>query len=141
VALGYFLESDREQVVRRTQELVDAVNARDWKAFSARLDPDVRFFVYNGRDQMTQGAAKSVESVGVKNISIGGFEVTPETNAYRVDFRAMADIDVTSRRTPTDWRFYWSRDAATKAFLLYQIEYVPNPQFGQDAVNSRLVRP
>ena len=53
----------------------------------------------------------------------------------------MADIDAAAYRTPTDWRFFWARDAGSKKFLLYKIEFVPNPQFGQAAVFSRLVKP
>ncbi|HEX8340300.1 MAG TPA: hypothetical protein VF624_05270 [Tepidisphaeraceae bacterium] len=141
VALGHLLESDSEQVVRRTEEIVAAVNDRDWKAFAARLDPDVRFFIYNGREQFAAGAAKTVEAVGVKNVSLSGFVVTPEPGAYRVDFRAMSDVDVAGRSVPTNWRFFWSREPGSGAFLLYNVENVPNAQFGGDAVTSRLVRP
>ena len=142
IAAGYGLESDREHVIRRTEEIARTVNDRDWKAFAALLDKDIRFHTYNGREQFASGAAKTVEVVGVKNVAFSGFNVTPEAGAYRVDFRAMADVDVTGgRRTPTDWRFYWSRDPASGAFLLYDIENVPNSQFGGDAVTSRLVRP
>src|SRR4051812_26575602 len=34
------VETDREQVIRRSQELVKAVEARDWPAFTSILSPD-----------------------------------------------------------------------------------------------------
>ncbi len=134
-AMSYFLESPTEIVTRKTKELARSVDTRDWSAFEKLLDPKVRFWTYNGRDAMVAGASKSAEQVGVKNITVSGVGVKHEPGVYIVDFSAVADVDVTGRRFPTNWRFYWS----DKDYLLYRIDYVPNPQFGEDAIFSRLV--
>ncbi len=135
--VGYAFESGRETAIRKTQELTAAVDQRDWATFKSLLDPQVRFWNYNGQDNLTTGAEKSAEGVGVKNISVSISEIKEEPGSYIVDFSATADIDAIGRRMPTNWRFHWAKSD----FLLYRIDYVPNPQFGEDAVFSRLVPP
>lgn len=134
-SLSYFSESPTEIVTRKTREIAHSVDTRDWSAFEKLLDPKVRFWTYNGRDAMVAGASKSAEQVGVKNITVSGVVVQHDPGVYIVDFAASADVDVTGRRIPTNWRFYWS----DKDYLLYRIDYVPNPQFGEDVIFSRLV--
>lgn len=139
--VGRVFETGEERVVGATKELVRSADVRDWKTFAALLDPGVRFAMYNGRDQLTSGAAKTMDRVGVKNVTLGNFEVVPEPGSYTVAFTATADIEVTSRRAPTDWKFFWAKDRAGEGYLLYRIEPLANRQFGTDPVMSRLVTP
>jgi len=136
-SVGYVFESGFEKATRKTEELAAAVDKRDWAAFKLLLDPQVRFFTYNGKDEFAVGAEQSAEKVGVKNISVSIGEVTDVPGGYVVDFSATADIDAVGRRMPTNWRFHWGKPD----FLLYRIDYVANPQFGEDAVFSRLAPP
>lgn len=136
-AVSHFLESPHERVARQTEEFAAAVDRREWDKFSALLDPKVKFWMYDGKDPLRQGAEKSAEAVGVKDITLSNMLIKDEPGVYVVDFSASADIDRMPQRIPTNWRFYWDADT----FLLYRIENIPNPQFGQDAIFSRLVRP
>ncbi len=138
--LGTIIESDRERVARNTRELAKAVDERDWKAFRALLDPKVTFVWYSGADALTKGAEKSAEQVGAKNITVSGIQISDEPGGHVVDFMAMADVDTGAPRTPTNWRFYWAKNA-DGSFSLYRIELVPNQQFGTEPVLTRLVRP
>ena len=73
IALGYFLESDREAVVRETREIIAAVNNRNWKDFSAHLDPEVRFFRLRRPRRVDPGGRK-----------ISGGDERPQHFAWRV---------------------------------------------------------
>ena len=138
---GRVFETGIERVSRETRELVQAADQRDWKTFSRLLDPSVRFAIYAGRDQLTAGAAKTMDQVGVKNVTVGNMEVKPEPGGYTVSFTATADIEVTSRRAPTDWKFFWAKDRAGDGYLVYRVEPLPNRQFGTEPVLSRLATP
>lgn len=132
------LESGRERVIRHTRELADAVERRDWPSFRALLDPKVSFVWYKGADELTRGAEKSADQVGVKNITLSGMEIKDEPGGYVVDFMATADIDI-GPRAPTNWRFYWAKND-DDSYSLYRIELLPNQQFGTDPVLSRLAK-
>lgn len=141
MALGHFLESDREIVERRTRELASAVDRRDWQAFGDLLDPKVSFEKYYvDKASLLSGAQATAERVGVKNITVTGLDTKYEANAYQVDFTASADIDIfNGGRAPTNWRFFWAKSPQTGEFLLFDIRAMPNRQFGTEAVTSRLV--
>ncbi|MBC7783581.1 MAG: nuclear transport factor 2 family protein [Burkholderiales bacterium] len=141
LVMATVLESTHEALARKTREIAEAVDKRDWPKFSALLDPEVRFYFYNGRDQLTKGAEKSAEDIGVKDITIGNIEINEDANAYQVDFTATADLSIASRRAPTNWRFFWTRPTPDADFLLFRIDYVPDEKLGQDAISNRLSRP
>ncbi|MGN6506112.1 MAG: hypothetical protein ACTHM6_11170 [Tepidisphaeraceae bacterium] len=141
VLIGHFYETDQERVIAETRELVMSVDQRDWKTFKSLLDPQVRFAMYAGRDQLTAGAEKTVEQVGVKNIGIGGIETKAVPGGYDVTFTATADIDIGAHRAPTNWKFSWAKEPGQHRFVLYRIEPLPNPQFGTEPVLTRLARP
>lgn len=140
MALGHFLESDREAVERRTRELAAAVDRRDWKTFGEMLDPKVSFEkFYVGKDSLVAGAEATVDKVGVKDITISGVETAFRANAYDVTFRATAEIREIGQRAPTDWRLTWAKDPKTDQFVLLDVRFIPNAQYG-DAVTSRLAK-
>lgn len=146
LAAGLFVvsklvETDRELVTRQTKELVSAADRGDWKAFSALLDPQVGFYFYKGRDALTNGAKKTIDSVQVRNITIGNLESKPEPGGYSVSFTATADIAMMPQRAPTNWKFIWAKALTGDGYLLYKIEKLPDPNFGTDHVMSRLSRP
>ncbi len=135
--VSYLLESPHEKVIRQTQQIAAAVDGRDWKTFGDMLDPKVRFWQYDGSENLKAGAEKSAERVDVKNIVLSDIHVTDEPGAYRVDFRATTDIASMPHRLPTNWKFFWY----ASDFKLYKIEYVPDDKYGSDAVFSRLIKP
>ncbi|MDB5327043.1 MAG: hypothetical protein JWM57_2612 [Phycisphaerales bacterium] len=141
VVLSRLVETGSERVTRQTRELVAAADSRDWKGFARHLDPKVSFLFYAGREQLTSGAAKTMDAVGVKNVTVGNFEVKPEPGGYTVTFTATADVNMMPQRPPTNWKFLWAKDPASDGYLLYRIEKLPDPQFGTEPVTSRLVRP
>jgi hypothetical protein len=136
-AVSHFLESPHERVVRQTEEVAAAVDKREWDRFAALLDPKVKFWLYDGKEALRINAERSAESVGVKDITLSNMVIKDEPGAHIIHFSAAADIDRAGRRIPTNWRFHWDADT----YLLYRIDHVPNPTFGDDAVFSRLVKP
>ena len=139
VVVGKLLESDREQAERLTQDVGRTVNARDWNGFSALLDPKVKFLGYPNRQAVVDGSRHTAERLSVSNIVISGVEITEEPGTLIANLTATADVGGASYRLPTNWRFYWGKND-NAPLTLYRIEYVPNPQFGQDQVIGRFVK-
>ena len=145
VLTSYMLESGREKATRLTREIASAVDARDWEKFDALLDPKVRFSpIYNGKAELSAGAKKSADAVGVKDISLTGIDVRDEPGGYTVTFMATADVTTGGgRRVPTNWKFYFGTSSTGDAdsMLLYRIEALPGQLLGSEPIIQRLVRP
>ena len=140
-AVGHVFESGREKALRLTREIPEAIDRRDWKRFAGALDPKARFHFYTGRDELVHGTQQTVERVDVKNITVSGIELADEPGGYVTNFMATADIGTASYRLPTNWRFYFAKNATGDDLVLYRIEHVADPRLSQDTVLSRLVRP
>lgn len=139
--LGRLIETGAERVTRETNEIVSAADRRDWKAFSALLDPKASFASYGGRDQLTRGAMKTMDSVGIHNVAISGIEARPEPGGYTVTFTATADVAAMPQRAPTNWKFLWVKDRTSDNYLLLTITPLPSQQFGTEPVIERLAKP
>lgn len=137
--VGALVETDREKVLRETREVVTAVDKHDWGKFTSLLDPHVQFAFYSSRDDLVKGAQRTVDLVGVKNVSVGNLTAAPEPGGYTVDFLATADIEANGQRVPTNWRFSWMKQG--NGFALYRIQPLPSAFLPAEAVTSRLARP
>src|SRR5687768_7812820 len=72
--VSWFLDSDVERAVKRTRDLVDAVEDHDWPRMRSLLDPKVSFYFYNNRDQIVAGAKTASEEFGLTSIMISHLE-------------------------------------------------------------------
>ncbi|MBC8106816.1 MAG: hypothetical protein H7Z14_09525 [Anaerolineae bacterium] len=105
---SYFFDTDAEKVTRKTERLVAAVNARDWKTFESILDPQTRFTIYRNRDDIVKGAKESADAIGLKSARITGMTVDKKDTVISIDLRALSEQDRTGGRPiVTDWRFDW----------------------------------
>ena len=109
LALTSFLfDTDQEKVTKQTERLVQAVNARDWKAFESVLDAQTRFAFYRDREMIVRGAKQTADDIGLKSVRITGMTVDKKDSVITVDLRAMSEQDRTmGRPVVTDWRFDW----------------------------------
>lgn len=138
--LGSAVETDREAVIRRTHEVAQSVDKRDWNAFGKLMDDRVQLSpVYNSRDDMVKGATMSADHVNVRNITLSGIETKPYQNEFQVDFQAIAGIDMTGQRPfRSNWRFYWRK--LSSEWLLYRIEPLPGGDVQVPEIMKRLLK-
>ena len=105
---SFFFDTDAEKVTRKTEQLVQAINARDWKTFESILDPKTRFAFYGDRDAIEKGAKQTADDIGMKSASITGMTVEKKDTVIQIDLRAYSEQDRTAGRpVVTDWRFDW----------------------------------
>ena len=105
---SYFFDTDAEKVTRKTEQLVSAVSARDWKTFESILDPQTRFTIYRNRDDIVKGARDTADAIGLKGARITGMTIDKKDTVISIDLRAMSEQERTMGRPMlTNWRFDW----------------------------------
>jgi len=104
--VSYFLDSDREKVVKRTHALVQSVEARDWNRMGDYLHPNVAVSAFTGREQVVNGTRRAAEYSDLRQARIVSLDATvmPD-HIIRVTMR----VNGTTRdgSLPTDWTLEW----------------------------------
>jgi hypothetical protein len=76
LGMSYFVDTDLETAVRKSKQLVDAVEKRDWPRLNSIPSPNVSLWMfgstelYSNRKQLVAAAQEAVDRYGVKNIRI-----------------------------------------------------------------------
>jgi len=105
--VSFLLDSDREKVVKRTNALVQSVEARDWNRMATYLHPNVAVSVFAGRDQGGQRHAPGAEYSDLRQARVVSMDATvlPD-QIIRVTMR----VNGTTRdglAFRTDWTLEW----------------------------------
>ena len=109
--LSFFLDSDREKVMKRTRGLVESVNTRDWNRMGIYLHPDVTVSMWAGRDRVVNAAKSAAESSDLKDVRTASLDATvlPDDT-----IRAMLRVTATMKdgTSFTDWTLEWEKTDA-----------------------------
>jgi hypothetical protein len=115
IALNYFVETDKEKVLRHTRELVTAVQDRDWNKMKSLLSPQVSLgtpkgTVYSNRDVLLKGATDSVEQYQLKSASITSLDVEQTQTVITATLNVWTVQDATyGRPLPSGWQLVWEQ--------------------------------
>ena len=105
---SFVFDTDAEKVTRKTEQLVDSINARDWKTFESILDPRTSFTIYKNRDDIVAGAKLTTDAIGLKSARITGMNVDKKDTVITIDLKALSEQDRTmGRPILSEWRFDW----------------------------------
>jgi hypothetical protein len=139
--LSWFVMTDKEHCEKQTRQMVAAVDHRDWPALEKLLDAHTSLEgVYKDRDEIIDGAKKTVDAIGLSSVSITGTEVKQVDTVITVDLAIMSDQDVTMGRPAiTNWRFDWENTGT--GWKLVRIEPLQGEQVSRDEVLKRLEHP
>jgi hypothetical protein len=115
--VGRVMDTDREIVEKRSRQLVDAVEKRDWNTLRSLLDPKASVAtpsgaVYSNRDLILAGAQLGTEQYGIKNIRILSLESRQDGTMITVDMDLISDQGLTGQPFPTSWQFEWQELSA-----------------------------
>jgi hypothetical protein len=106
--VSYLADTPTEVVGKRTHQLVDAVENRDWPAFTKLLDAQVNLGPYQGRDMLVAGAKASVDAAGLKWANVLSMNVEPRgPKSFTVRMNCLSDQQRTARPVPSDWELTW----------------------------------
>ncbi len=113
---SWFMESDREIVIRQTRELLASVEKRDWSRLEKLLSPDMVVSINDlqieGRPKVIDTVRLSADKYDVKNLRVVGAMSTTTLNDV-ITVTVQVSIDV--REWPnlvTNWQMEWEKTAA-----------------------------
>jgi hypothetical protein len=92
--------SQREQMEKRTRQIVSAIDRKDWNALASLLDPNTALgtasaAIESGRDAIVQRTKTVCESKGVKSLWIAGIQ------SQQTDTLITVSVDVISNQDAT----------------------------------------
>jgi hypothetical protein len=123
--ISFFVETDKDKCERQTNELVTAVQKRDWSKFSSLLDPDVSLdtpfaTIYANRDALVEGAKIQCDRQGLSNVSGKATDELQDAGGITVDLDAFCEGTGSSGMTvPSSWKLLWVRTG--KEWRLHEI--------------------
>jgi 4-amino-4-deoxy-L-arabinose transferase-like glycosyltransferase len=135
---SWLVQTDKEYVGNRSRQIVAALDRRDWSALDGLLDPHTSLEgVYKNRDQIINGAKKTVDTIGLSSMSITSMDVKQTDTVITVDLNILSSQDLTlGRPTITSWRFDWENTGT--GWKLVRIEPLPNGQISKEDIVQHL---
>jgi hypothetical protein len=110
-------ETDVERVERQTREMIEAVEAGEWRTLRELMDPtaslgvaDGRLSIYQNRDDIVYGAQTAAEQFGLRAVRIRSMESRQTQTLITVTVRAWSEQDATlDRPLPSEWQLDWQQ--------------------------------
>lgn len=139
MVVAYFVDTARESAIEKTQQIVKAVDKRDWTAFSALLDNKTSMLIYRGKQQLTDGARRTTDRIGLKSVRLLSTEAVQNDSRITVDIGCLSEQEAMPYPQPTNWRFTWQNSG--DGWYLGSIEYISNANLPVDRLRGQLVAP
>ena len=123
--ISYFVETDKEICERQTNELVKAVQTRDWSKFSSLLDPDVSLgtpsdSIFANSKALVDGAKSDCDRYNLTNMSAHVTNVQQDAAGVVVDLDASSEMTATMGfAVPSSWKLVW--DKTGKDWRLHEV--------------------
>ncbi len=107
-ALSFFIDTDREKVIKRTRQLVQAVEKKDSATFASLLHPRASLFNMD-KEELVSVASKAADNYHLTSINIGGLEAKTAPDGIVATFSAGAAVDsgAGAGNVPTTWEILW----------------------------------
>jgi hypothetical protein len=139
MVVAWFVDTPTETAVRKTRLMITSVESRDWPTFASLLDHRSSMLIYRGKQQLAEGAEKSVDRIGLKDVRVVGLEAEQKQSLINVDVSLLSEQEVSPYPHPSSWRFAWQTDGS--GWYLARIEPLPQGDFTPDQVNRNLTPP
>ncbi|HEV8607138.1 MAG TPA: hypothetical protein VGQ99_17490 [Tepidisphaeraceae bacterium] len=109
--LSFFLDSEREKVIKRTRGLVESVEARDWNRMATYLHPNVTISVFAGRDRVVSATRNAAEYSDLRQARVYSVDTTELPDQT---MRATVRVNSTLREgtSLSDWVLEWEKTDA-----------------------------
>ena len=134
--LSYFVETDKERSVRRTRELVAAVDHRDWPKFRSLIDPKSSVYGIRGPEAITQAVQLGAERYNVANLHITGLDVDKADTIITVTIRVLSDQTGGSGISDSQLQYQDFGDG----WQLYEVKALTNQQISEERIRREISR-
>ena len=128
--VSQFVDTDEERAVKRTKQLVDSFEKKDWERMRGLLHPRVTLGIanvpvtlYNDRDQIVARAQDAAERYGVQSITVTSLDARQDQTLITVSLTAYSVQEHTGGRPiNSTWEFDWLQGA--DGWALYKIRAI-----------------
>lgn len=134
--ISYFVDTDVEKAVRRTQQLVASASSKDWTTFQSLIDPQTSVYSLKGPTEVTAAAREMAERFNVDKARITGTEVTQKDTVIVVSIRVYSEQRGMSALS--DWRLEFQNQGL--GWILYNVSALSNEQINADRIREALSR-
>ena len=139
-AISYAVDTDIEKVNKRTKQFVTAVNERDWTTFRSLLDTRTSFAMYRNADELTSGAEKTSDAIGLKSVTVFSMEPQQTDTLITVYLAVWSTQDFTMLRPiKTNWQFDWQE--TSEGWVLRTIRLLDGDSLKPSDVEAKLKAP
>jgi hypothetical protein len=108
--VSYFVDTDKETVLKRTRALVDAVEQKDWQRFESLLDEGTSLAGrYSGKQEMVEGAKRSSVLIGLKKAYVRSTEARQTGTLITVTMNALSEQDMPPYPMQSKWELDWQQ--------------------------------
>jgi hypothetical protein len=138
VVVSYFVETDKEVAERRSRELVDAFEQRDWSKMSSILDPGAivtvpNATVYKDRDDIIANAKLAHDRYHFKSVNVLGSHPEQTQTSITVTIKLISEQDVPSMLN-SEWQFEWQERAG--GWTLVEVRGLQIGQFNAEQIQQ-----
>ena len=114
--VSYLVDTDVEQVEKRTRQLVESAGRQDWKTVESLLAPDARFSFnqtggrrYGNRGDLLDGARRAAERTGLRSAFVTSLEPQQTGGLITTAVRVFSDQEKLGHQIPSDWQLDWEK--------------------------------
>jgi hypothetical protein len=109
--LSYFIDTDKEIVIKGTRDLAAAVDKRDRATVERLLHPKVSFGGPTDREKLIQQMVTAADEHKLKDVKVSSIEVKPDGQDLAVNFSATANVEYKGfgGTLPSTWQFIWEK--------------------------------
>lgn len=135
--LSLLIDTDKEKVIKRTRQLISAVEKQDKSAAEKLLHPQVEL---GGLDKaaIVQRIGTAADEFHIKSISVTSITVEPSGPDLAAILTATANIDhsLWSGPVPSTWKMVWEKSG--QDWLLRDITPINIPYVDMQTITGRL---
>ena len=130
VGVSYFVDTDLERAVKRSKQLVESFEQKDWQTMHSLLHPKASLGIlnfpvtlYNDREQIVAKAKEASDKYNFKSVDVTSIDARQDQSLITVTLHIWSEQDATmGRRINSTWQFDWQETA--DGWYLYDIRAI-----------------
>ena len=139
--ISYLVDTDKEKVIDRSRQLVQAVVAREWQATEALLDPAAAFtysgLSYGDRKAIIEAAQRGTQSAGLSSATVTDVGTQRIGSVYTTSLRIFSVQEKAGGiQTPSDWELDWKK--TDQGWVVIDIRLIQFGKLSPEAAKQNL---
>lgn len=135
--LSILIDTDKEKVIKRTHQLISAVEKQDQSTAAKLLHPQVQLFEMD-KTAILNRIATAASQFHIKSIRINSIDLQPVDRDLSAVMSATTDIDlpIWSGGVPSTWKMVWEK--SDQGWLLRDISPINVPGIDSQTLSKEI---